>query len=180
MRRALILVVPLAASAFGCGRDAPRGGTLAGDTPHVATPAVAGATGAARPTCPATGRWSRCAILERLDRAGLAPRLDSSAIATHAPLAPKGFVVRMSRGDAEVYLYEDDGARKRDEAKLDRSRYLEYGEPVSMQTLPTLVSSANALVILNSRNDHQRERVGDAITAGPPTKQSNRQPDTQP
>lgn len=184
MRRALILLIlliPPSAAGLACGRDAAREATR--DTLPTASRAGADTTAsttAARPKCPATGQWSQCAIIERLDRAGLAPRLDSSAVATHPPLAPTGFVVRMSRGDAEVYLYDDEGGRKRDEAKLDRSRFLEYGEPVSMQTVPTLISSGNVLIILNSRNDHQRERVGDAITAGPPGKQTSKPSSTQP
>jgi hypothetical protein len=31
-----------------------------------------------------------------------------------------------------------------------------------------LIRNANLLAILHSRNDHQRERVSDALTAGPP------------
>jgi hypothetical protein len=51
---------------------------------------------------------------------------------------------------------------------VDTTRYLGYTEAVSMQQLPTLIQSANLVAILHSRNDLQRERVGDMLTAGPP------------
>jgi len=108
--------------------------------------------------------------VEALDRAGLAPRRDSGAAPTEPPLTATGFKVLLSRSELEVYLYESARARRRDEERLERARYLGYTEPVSMQTIPTLIVSANAIVILHGRNDHQRERVGDAITAGPPAK----------
>jgi hypothetical protein len=37
-----------------------------------------------------------------------------------------------------------------------------------MRAEPTLIASENLLAILRSRSDHQRERVSDALTAGPP------------
>ena len=41
---------------------------------------TAAAVPAAKGACPATGTWAECSVVERLDRAGLAPRLDSSAV----------------------------------------------------------------------------------------------------
>jgi hypothetical protein len=37
-----------------------------------------------------------------------------------------------------------------------------------MKAETTLIENDNALVLLFSQNEHQRERVADAITAGPP------------
>ena len=161
--------------AIACGRDTPDVHT---DFPDLRPGPVAGASATSstsvaapgRPECPATGRWTACAIIERLDRAGLAPQLDSTATPTEPPLTAKGMLVRISRSEAEVYLYEDASARRRDEARIEKARYLDYAEAVSMQTLPTLIANSNVIVILHSRSDHQRERVGDAITAGPPSK----------
>jgi hypothetical protein len=164
-RTALVLCSTLA-----CESDSARQPATSDSFRPVAVSRVDSAVTPA-PSCPATGQWSKCAILQRLERAGLAPQVDSAAIATESPLRAKGFLVRLSRSEAEVYLYESSSARKNDEDRLERSRYLDYSESVSMQTLPTLISSSNVLVVLHSRNDHQRERVGDAITAGLPSKQ---------
>lgn len=168
MARGPLLGVALLLAA-SCARD----DTPAPDSAAVnvaATPAPAADTTGAKPACPATGLWSRCAILERLDRSGLAPQLDSSATATEPPLEAKGFLVRVGRGELEIYLYPDAAARERDQARLDRARYAVYTAPLTMERQPTLIASGNALAILLSLNTHLRERVGDAITAGAPAK----------
>jgi hypothetical protein len=107
-------------------------------------------------------------VIERLERAGLAPREDSAASTREEPLTATGFLVRVGNADLEVYVYPSASARTRDIGRVDTTRYLGYTEAVSMQQLPTLIQSANLVAILHSRSDHQRERVGDALTAGPP------------
>ena len=124
-----------------------------------------------RPECPATGLWSRCAIVERLERAGLAPRVDSTVEATEEKLTAKGILVRVGRSELELYLYDDTLARRRDQALLDSARYAAYDAPMTMSQQSTLIASANMIAILHSLSDHQRERVGDAITAGAPAVQ---------
>ena len=140
-------------------------GTAAAPTSTAATVAQPGNT-----ACPATGLWSRCAIVERLDRSGLAPRVDSTVQAEEPPLTARGFLVRIGRSDLEVFLYDNQAARERDQARLDSTRYVPYTQPPTMAQQPTLMVSANVLAILHSMNSHQRERVGDAITAGAPAK----------
>lgn len=142
-----------------------------------AEPTAGGTTAASagEPACPATGLWAQCAVVERLDRAGLAPRIDSSAAPGEEPLTARGFLVRVGTAELEIYVYPTVEARGRDIARVDTTRYLGYTEAVSMQRLPTLIQSANLIAILHSRNDHLRERVGDALTAGPP-QSANRRP----
>jgi hypothetical protein len=67
-----------------------------------------------------------------------------------------------------LYVYPDVPARERDQARLDRRKYLAADAPIGMESQPTIVGSVNLIAILHSRNDHQRERVADAIAAGPP------------
>lgn len=87
--------------------------------------------------------------------------------------------MRVGNADLEIYLYPSVAARSDDIARVDTMRYLGYTEAVSMQQLPTLIQSANLIAILHSRNDQQRERVGDALTAGPP-QPSSRSPQQLP
>jgi hypothetical protein len=165
---ALALLAVAAASA-ACGGNAseergqPRAG--AADTRGV------GATGAARvsakPLCPATGAWQLCSVVERLDRAGLAPRQEPGRV-HEAPLAMPGVAIRLGRSELRVFLYADRAARERDQVTLDATKYVAATEPLSMRAEPTLIASENLLAILRSRSDHQRERVSDALTAGPP------------
>lgn len=106
-------------------------------------------------------------MFERLDRAGLAPRRDTSAVA-EPPLTVGGTLVRVGTGQLELYLYPDAVARQREQRLLDGAQYAPVDAPLTMQALPTLIANANLIVILHSRNEHLRERVADAITAGPP------------
>jgi hypothetical protein len=167
MRRPSLLVLGLAAALLSCSGDDER---LEADSSRLAAPAAVSTTPASvagAGSCPATGLWSECAVLGRLDRAGLAPRRDSAAT-TEAPLAPAGTLVHIGRFQLELYVYPDAAARERDQSKLDRSKYLAYDAPIGMNPQPTLIHSANMIAILHSRNEHQRERVTDAIVAGPP------------
>jgi hypothetical protein len=138
---------------------------------------AAGSTGAARagatPVCPATGAWQLCNIIERLDRAGLAPRQEPGGV-VEAPLSASGVAILLGRSELRVFLYADRVARERDQAKLDSTKYVAASEPLSMQAEPTLITSENLLAILRSRSDHQRERVFDALTAGPPQRPGSR------
>lgn len=170
MARRILLAVIL----IGCRSETARVDTSrVTSAPSRAGSAAVTATAAdsGRPACPATGLWSECAVIERLERAGLAPRRDSVPV-SEAPLTGRGFQVLLGRVTLEVYLYRSTSDRRRDVARVDTTRYLGYTEAVSMQQLPTLIQNANLIAILHSRNDHQRERVGDALTAGPP--QENR------
>ena len=137
--------------------------------PPAATSSAAAVTATNGPpgSCPATGQWARCSILDRLDHAGLAPRVDS-APATESPLSQKGLLVHVGRADLELFIYADSNARLAEEKKLDHSKYVEVDAEPGINQEATLIRSVNVLAILKSINDHQRERVSDAITAGPP------------
>jgi len=137
--------------------------------PPPATSSTAAATATKGPpgSCPATGQWARCSILDRLDHAGLAPRVDSEP-ATESALSQKGLLVHVGRADLELFIYPDSNARVADEQKLDHSKYVEIDAEPGINQEATLIRSVNVLAILKSINDHQRERVSDAITAGPP------------
>jgi hypothetical protein len=120
-----------------------------------------------KPPCPPTGAWQLCSVVERLDRAGLAPRQQPGGV-REAPLSSPGVAFLLGRSELRVFLYADRAARERDQARLDRAKYVAANVPLSMQLEPTLIASENLLAILRSRNDQQRERVSDALTAGPP------------
>jgi hypothetical protein len=133
---------------------------------NVSAPSAASAA-SPKPACPATGAWQICNVIERLDRAGLAPRRETGEV-REAPLSTPGVAIMLGRSELRVFVYADRAARERDQAKLDVSKYITANQPVSMQAEPTLIMSENLLAILRSRSDHQRERVSDALTAGPP------------
>ena len=164
--RAVAFAVCVAGAACGNER-AERGAPQARAIDTTALGAAGVPRAPAKPLCPATGAWQLCSVIERLDRAGLAPRPEPDHV-REAALSAGGVAILLGRSELRVFLYADRAARERDQAKLDRSKYVAAGEPLSMQAEPTLIASENLLAILRSRNDHQRERVSDALTAGPP------------
>ena len=176
-RAALGLAIGFAtATAPACG-DSDRSPANGRSGPDVARDGQRGAqvgdarasSTAVKPTCPATGQWQLCSILERLERAGLAPRQDSGRV-TEAPLSSPGVAIQLGRSELRVFVYADRASRERDQARLDTAKYVSASEALSMRVEPTLIATENVLAILRSRNDHQRERVSDALTAGPPQK----------
>ena len=176
MRRRCLLALLLAACSSETAREdsarapssvATRAGATAGAGAVAGGVAGAMAGTPAAPKCPASGLWTECAVLERLERAGLVPRRDSAPV-SEAPLTVPGIKLLLGTAELEVYLFPSASARERAMARIDTTRYLGYTEAVSMQQLPTLIQGANLAAILHSRNDHQRERIGDALTAGPP------------
>jgi hypothetical protein len=166
--RALVLMaVAVAGAACGGNASEERGQPRAPVVDSRAVGPTAASHASAKPLCPATGAWQLCSVVERLDRAGLAPRHEPGRV-HEAPLSAPGVVILVGRSELRIFLYVDRMARERDQAKLDSTKYVMASEPLSMQAEPTLVASENLLAILRSRNDHQRERVSDALTAGPP------------
>jgi len=168
LKKRLALLAMLLVACERGARPVPDSAAVAAPAP-ASTPAPAASDAAvpAQPVCLATGLWSSCAIFERLDRSGLAPRRDST-VATEEPLEARGQLIKLGRGELELYIYESASTRERDQTRLDASKYVVYPASMPMRPVPTLITSANLIAILHSRNDHLRERVSDAITAGPP------------
>jgi hypothetical protein len=120
--------------------------------------------------CPPTGLWSNCAVFDRLDHAGLAPRRDSSAGRVDLPpLTAAGSRILLGNSQLDVFVYPDANAREADEKRLDHSKFIEATDEPTLRGEATLIRNVNLLGVLHSRNDHQRERVSDALTAGPPS-----------
>lgn len=167
MRSLCRIAIALTAVACG-GRDHQR--VAADSLVPPATPATqAVATPAVKVSCPANGQWSECAVFDRLDHAGLAPRRDSSAKAIELPpLTQRGTRLLVGNAELDVFIYPDTGHRVQDEAHLDRSKYIEATAEPTLRGEATLIRNSNLLAVLRSRNDHQRERVSDALSAGPP------------
>lgn len=104
----------------------------------------------------------------RLDQSGLAPQTGSDKIGDLPSLAVKPTILTLGNAGLAYYLYADTLARHVAAARLDSARYIPQTSPVSMKSETTVIQSDNVLVLLFSKNEHQRERVADAITAGPP------------
>jgi hypothetical protein len=158
--------------AGACGKqEAPATQTSTASAAAVAT------TPSGPGDCPANGLWAECSVMRSLARAGIAPRIDSTATPEEKALSGSGFVVTFgakatSSGAPpkrlEVYLYPDSNARIADETKLDKTKLVSATAPQTINRERTLIENANLLGLLTSIDDRLRERVSDALTAGAP------------
>ena len=104
---------------------------------------------------------------ERIDRAGLAPR-DTTTLGELPTLDAKPILYRVGRAGLAVYLFADSAARIRASRTLDTTKYVSNTQPMTILSEATVIQNDNLLALLFTKNDHQRERVADALTAGPP------------
>jgi len=162
LRRLIILSSIVGA----CGRGGQQHAT---DSVAAQLPRAAASQPAGKRACPANGQWSECAVFERLDHAGLAPRRDSSAgPVTLPPLTEHGTRYLLGNAELDVFLFPNEATRGSEESHLDRGKFIEATDEPTLRGEPTIIRNVNLLAILRSRNDHQRERVSDALSAGPP------------
>ncbi|HEX4681456.1 MAG TPA: hypothetical protein VH277_02035 [Gemmatimonadaceae bacterium] len=150
-----------------CGKsDAPNASAARTPASSSAAPASPIAGG---PQCPATGRWAKCSILYRLEREGLAPRVDSTAKPDEKRLAGQSFVVKIGRfASLDVFVYADSTARKADAARLDTTEFVSGTAQQTLRRERTLIVNNNLVALLTSLDARQRERVSDALMAGAP------------
>jgi hypothetical protein len=140
---------------------------------HDSTAPKAAAAVPGDPACPANGLWAQCGVMYRLQRAGLAPRLDSAGKVDEKSIGQGGtatsFVVNIGMlARLEVFLYADSMTRIADASHLDRKQFVGATQEQTIKRERTLIENANLVGLLTSINAHQRERVSDALTAGPP------------
>lgn len=160
--RAGVAVIALAIAMSGCGRKKASPDTALASQAITAAPAGSG------PLCPRTGHWSECTLRIRLDQSGLAPQAGSDKIGDLPALSVKPTILTLGNAGLAYYVFADTLARHAAAGGLDTTKYIPQTKPVSMKSETTLIKSDNVLVLLFSKNEHQRERVADAIMAGPP------------
>ena len=143
------------------------GGADAGDaSPPAATAQDTGATAAAN-GCPETGRWQRCSVEKRIERAGMVATLLPDS-ARKDFLSVPGLRYELGRGELQVYLYADSAARKRDTDRLDPTRAAPPGQGGGWPTRALLITSDNMAAVLLTVNETLAERVALALGAGLP------------
>ncbi|MDB4891795.1 MAG: hypothetical protein JWL61_3650 [Gemmatimonadetes bacterium] len=162
IRQAAVLV---AATLLGaCGRAK----VPAADSSSASSAASASAPQATSGTCSRTGHWGDCQLRARLGESGLAPRSTSEKVGDLPSLPVKPTTLMLGNAGVAFYLFPDTLSRRHAAATLDTAKFIAQTRPVSMKAETTLIENDNVLVLLFSKNEHQRERVADAVTAGPP------------
>ncbi len=178
MRELVVLAAAVVVAACSGSEKGGGGGAAKSDAPaagqrrdSTAAKPVAATPGDS--VCPASGLWVQCGVLYRLERAGLAPHLDSTGKVEEKSIGGGGgatsFVVKIGTlARLEVFLYSDSASRIADESRLDRKQFVGATQEQTIKRERTLIENANLVGLLTSINSHQRERVSDALTAGPP------------
>ena len=156
--------VAIAAVVAACGRE--RKPAADSGTAVAASEPAAAAQASARAACAKTGHWIACQVNERLVRAGLAPH--DTSWEELPTLGPTPAVYRVGKGALAVYLFADSLARVRAARQLDTVKYIAASQPLTILSQATVIENDNLLALLFTKNDHQRERVSDALTAGAP------------
>ncbi len=157
------IVVLLASSA--CARDARPAADSVLASGAVRDPITIGI--GAKPTCPRTGHWNACGVLQRLEAAGVAPQKTES-LPDLPVVGPAPLLYMVSRSGLAVYLFADSTARSRAARALDTLHFVSQATSLTIRAEATAIQSDNLLALLYSRSEQQRERVSDALTAGPP------------
>jgi hypothetical protein len=140
----------------------------AADSASASNESSASAPQATSGACRRTGHWGDCQLRARLGQSGLAPRSTSEKVGDLPALPVKPTTLMLGNAGLAFYLFPDTLSRRKAAATLDTARFIPQTRPVSMKAETTLIESDNLLVLLFSKNEHQRERVADAVTAGPP------------
>jgi len=172
MRELVVLAAAIVVAACsGSKNEAGKSdAAVAGQSTDSTAPRAAAAT-PGDAACPANGLWAQCGVLYRLERAGLAPHLDSTAKIEEKSIGggATSFVVKIGQlARLEVFLYPDSATRVAGASRLDRKQFVGATQEQTIKRERTLIENANLVGLLTSINSHQRERVSDALTAGPP------------
>jgi hypothetical protein len=83
-------------------------------------------------------------------------------------MAVKPAMYNVGRSGLAVYLFADSSARAAAARALDTLHYVSAAKELTMRGETTAIQNDNLLALLYSRSEQQRERVSDALMAGPP------------
>ncbi|HVE78472.1 MAG TPA: hypothetical protein VNA89_06410 [Gemmatimonadaceae bacterium] len=117
--------------------------------------------------CPRVGLWTGCAVMNRLEQAGVVPSVAQRGRRFDWAAEP-AMVVELGRGRVVAILYRDREGREGDERRVRGARVSPGSVGGDAFDAASVVASENLIALVFSRSDAQRERVENAIGAGPP------------
>lgn len=125
-------------------------------------------TGASADTsCPKSGAWRPCNVLDRLEHAGLV--VTQKGELAHIPFfSVDGITYATTQSTIHVFLYADQATRQRDTERLDSVTVAPKGGTYSWGEPAVLVTSNNLAAVIVSPNERQTERIVLALGAGLP------------
>jgi len=121
------------------------------------------------PSCPNSGAWRPCNVLDRLEHAGLV--VTQKAEPARLPMfSVEGVTYTTTRSTIHVFLYADQAARQRDTDRLDSATVAPKGGTYGWSDPAVLVTSNNLAAVVVSPNERQTERIVLALGAGLPAR----------
>ncbi|MGQ0640836.1 MAG: hypothetical protein ACT4P6_08745 [Gemmatimonadaceae bacterium] len=132
-----------------------------------AAPPVSPPGGGADSSCPESGAWRPCSVLERLEDAGLVVKQEPNPVQLPF-MSVRGILYTTSRANVHVFLYRDESERRRDTEKLDSIAVAPRNGTYSWRDAAVLVTSNNLAAIVVSPNERQAERIILALSGGMP------------
>ncbi|MCC6243881.1 MAG: hypothetical protein IT353_13640 [Gemmatimonadaceae bacterium] len=156
----------IAVSAACGGERQDNKATVTAGAPQVVRPPAPG-----DPSCPRTGQWQPCGLVDRLVKAGLS--FKATGDSARVPfLAVPGVRYRVAVTDTMLaFFFEDSATVDRTLATLDTVRMAPAGDTTTRwPSPPAIIRSANLLALYFAESPRQIERVRLAITAGAPAK----------
>lgn len=165
-------IVLLALSA-ACGSEkhaAPAAGESTAAVVAPVNPTIAAAPRATLDAkgCLHDGRWRPCALVDRLERSGLAVQLEPDS-AHYDFLGVPGLKYLVGgKFPVEAFFYDDTTRLVRDVAALDTAAVAPRGTTHDWTVKPTFVQSGNLVVLLMTLNEHAIERLSLAVEGGAP------------
>lgn len=161
--RAALLWLPLASAA--CGGEARRE-----EAQRVARTEIARAESTATRVAalPATGLWSAEHVLERLVRAGVAPRPAEGAGPGPAWMKVAPVVYAAGGGEVWAWIYPDSAARRAVTDGLDPATAAPPGTVAPFAAPMVFVRQNNLAAVITGGSETNQERVALALQAGLP------------
>ena len=119
-------------------------------------------------TLPATGLWSKDHLLERLVRAGVAPREVADAPKGPAWMGQRAVVIAAGGGEVYAWIYRDSTARKAATDSLDESTGAPKGGVPAFAGPMLFVRQNNLAAMITGGSETNQDRIALALQAGLP------------
>ncbi len=119
---------------------------------------------------PSTGLWTEELLVERLVRAGVAPRAVSDAGPGPEWMQATRSYFRAGGGELQVWIYPDSVARAAVTALLDPETATPAGRAVPYEPPLTLVVQNNLAAVITGGDGRNHERIMLALQAGLPVR----------
>jgi len=139
------------------------------DSGVAALPADAHAVTSAPPDsgCVMTAPWRECALLKRLESAGLAPARLAEPV-RQPPLDAPGTAYRVGSAEVHAFFLADSVEAARAAAGIDPASVAPPADDVTYTLPPLVISNGNLVAVLFGRTERQLERLELALAAGLP------------